>query len=253
MKEFNLLLIGMAVLGVIVFIALYFIKAGYGIFFDRKWGISVNNKLGWVLMEAPVFVLMGICWWFSARRGELVAVVIFGFFQLHYLHRAFVYPFLMRGKSRMPLGIMIMGIVFNVLNAAMQGGWIFYFAPESLYTTGWLTTPQFIAGTLLFFTGMWINIHSDHIIRNLRKPGDTAHYLPRGGMYNYVTSANYFGELVEWCGFAVLTWSWAGTVFAWWTFANLVPRAAAIYSHYQQMFGEEVKRRKLKRIIPFIY
>ena len=34
-------------------------------------------------------------------------------------------------------------------------------------------------------------------------------------------SANYFGELLEWTGFAVASWSWAGAVFAWWTFANL--------------------------------
>ena len=49
------------------------------------------------------------------------------------------------------------------------------------------------------------------------KPGDTRHYLPRGGMFRYVTSANYFGELTEWTGFAILTWSWAGAVFALFT------------------------------------
>lgn len=253
MTGFDWLLTGMAIMGAIVFVALYFIKAGYGMFFDRKWGLSVSNKLGWILMESPVFLLMGVLWWFSDRRCELAPVVIFGLFQLHYIHRAFIYPFLMRGKSRMPVGIMAMGVVFNILNAAMQGGWFFYYAPAGMYTAEWLLTPQFIFGTVVFFTGMGINMHSDHIIRNLRKPGDTAHYLPRGGMYDYVTSANYFGEIVEWCGFAILTWSWAGAVFAWWTFANLVPRAAAIYRCYQEMYGSEVKERGLKRIIPFIY
>ena len=33
-------------------------------------------------------------------------------------------------------------------------------------------------------------------------------------------SANYFGELLEWVGFAVASWSWAGAVFAWWTIAD---------------------------------
>ena len=98
---------------------------------------------------------------------------------------------------------------------------------------------------------MIVNIHSDYIIRHLRKPGDTGHYLPQGGFFRYVTSANYFGEIVEWCGFALLTWSWAGAVFAWWTAANLIPRADRIYNRYREMFGEQVGKRK--RIIPFIY
>ena len=151
----------------------------------------------------------------------------------------------------MPAGIMTMGIVFNLLNGYIQGMWIFYLAPENMYSVQWLTTPQFIIGTLMFFSGMWINWRSDYIVRHLRKPGDTNHYLPKGGMFNYVTSANYFGELVEWCGFAILTWSASGALFAWWTFANLVPRANTIWHKYKTMFGKEVGNRK--RIIPFIY
>ena len=117
----------------------------------------------------------------------------------------------------------------------------------------WLTTPQFIIGTMIFFLGMIINIHSDYVIRNLRKPGDTRHYLPKKGMFKYVTSANYFGEFVEWLGFAILTWSLSGAVFAIWTFANLAPRAAKIYDNYKKEFGDELDTKKVKRIIPFIY
>ena len=87
----------------------------------------------------------------------------------------------------------------------------------------------------------------------MRKPGDTAHYLPRGGMFRYVTSANYFGEIVEWTGFAILTWSASGAVFALWTFANLVPRADAIYKRYAELFGDELRKERRKRVIPFIY
>ena len=100
---------------------------------------------------------------------------------------------------------------------------------------------------------MAVNIHSDRIIRRLRKPGDRNHYLPQGGMFRYVTSANYFGEIVEWIGFAVLTWSAAGAGFAIWTFANLVPRADAIYKRYNELFGEQLRTQRRKRIIPYIY
>ena len=153
----------------------------------------------------------------------------------------------------MPLSVILMGVVFNTLNALMQGGWIFYVAPENMYEISWLTTPQFIIGTLIFFVGMIINIHSDNIIRHLRKPGDTKHYLPKKGMFKYVTSANYFGEFVEWLGFAILTWSLSGAVFAVWTFANLAPRAAKIYDNYKKEFGNELNTNKVKRILPFIY
>lgn len=250
-ETFRWFLIIMAGIALVVFIALYYVKAGYGIFFDKKWGIAINNKIGWLMMEAPVFLVMLGFWYFSDRRLEGVPLVFFLFFEIHYFQRSFIYPFLLKGRSKMPLGIMSMGIFFNLLNGTMQGEWIFYLSPADRYTLDWLTTPQFIIGSLLFFAGMIVNIHSDYIIRHLRKPGDTGHYLPQGGFFCYVTSANYFGEIVEWCGFALLTWSWAGAVFAWWTAANLIPRADRIYHRYREMFGEQVGKRK--RIIPFIY
>ena len=153
----------------------------------------------------------------------------------------------------MPVSIILMGVVFNTLNAFMQGGWIFYLSPADRYPASWLISIPFIAGTAVFFAGMFINIQSDGIIRNLRKPGDTAHYLPKDGMFRYVTSANYFGEFMEWTGFALLTWSWAGAVFALWTFANLAPRAARIYEMYSREFPDELDTSKTKRMIPFIY
>ena len=154
----------------------------------------------------------------------------------------------------MPVTIMIMGIVFNVLNGMMQAGGLFYFASEGMYSGGWtyLLKTHAWSGLLLFFAGMLIHLHSDHVIRHLRKPGDTNHYLPEKGLYRYVTSANYFGELVEWTGFAILTASPAAWVFVWWTFANLGPRANAIYGRYRKEFGDEAVGKR-KRIIPYIY
>lgn len=202
---FNIFLSVMALTAVVVFVALHFVEAGYGVMYTRRWGVTVNNRIGWVMMEAPVFVAMALLWWFSGRRTETAPVVMFLLFELHYFQRSFVFPFLIKGKGKMPLSIIVMGVVFNTLNALMQGGWIFYVSPEGRYPVSWLRSWQFIAGTAVFFAGMWINIQSDSIIRNLRRPGDTGHYIPRGGMFRYVSSANYFGEWVEWTGFAILT------------------------------------------------
>ena len=78
-------------------------------------------------------------------------------------------------------------------------------------------------------------------------------YIPMGGMFRYVSSANYFGEFMEWVGFAIASWSWAGVIFAWWTFANLGPRSASLYRRYEKEFGNEFTSLKRKKIIPFIY
>jgi len=253
LNQFNVFLIVMASVAVVVFVSLFFVDAGYGKFYDKKWGSAVNNKLGWVLMEAPVFIAMMVLWLCSDRRDDLVRLAFLFLFELHYIQRSFVFPFRLRGKSVMPLSIILMGVTFNVLNALMQGGWIFYLSPDEYYGREWLTTPKFIAGFMVFLIGMYINIQSDDIIRNLRKNGDTKHYLPKEGMFRYVTSANYFGELVEWIGFAILTWSWSGAVFALWTFANLAPRASRIYEKYKQEFGNQLNTKKTKRLIPFIW
>ena len=74
-----------------------------------------------------------------------------------------------------------------------------------------------------------------------------------GGMFKYVSSANYFGELVEWFGFAVLTWSPSGLVFFLFTFANLVPRSSALYDKYVEEFGDDFTKLHRKKCIPFIY
>ena len=245
-------LIVMALLAAVVYAALHFFEAGYGYLFDRRYGPPVPNRVGWMVMESPVFILMCVLWASSERMWQAGPLALFCLFQAHYLQRAFIFPLLIRGKGRMPLGIVVMGMVFNTLNALMQGGWIFYVSPADYYA-GWFAQPYIYIGGALFVAGMAVNLHSDHIIRHLRRPGDTRHYIPRGGMFRYVSSANYFGELLEWVGFAVASWSWAGTVFAWWTFANLAPRAASLRRRYEQEFGEEFSRLRRKRIIPFIY
>ena len=55
---YQFLLYAMSVAGAVVFVALYFVRAGYGMFRTSSWGISLPNKLAWMLMEAPAFVIM---------------------------------------------------------------------------------------------------------------------------------------------------------------------------------------------------
>ncbi len=251
-ETWQILLWGMSALALIVFVCLYFVTAGYGQFRTNQWGWSINNKTAWVLMEAPAFLAMLAVWIAAGCPTAVPQVVLFFLFMFHYFQRSFVFPFLMNGKSKMPVSIMLMGVVFNIINGVMQGGGLYWF-PQTEYAEGWQYMLRWnaVVGIAVFFIGMAINWHSDHVIRHLRKPGDTCHYLPGKGMYRYVTSGNYFGEILEWTGFAIFAASPAACVFVWWTAANLVPRANAIHRRYREEFGEAVGRRK--RVIPFIY
>ena len=100
---FQIFLWVMSAVALVVFIALYFVKAGYGMFRTASWGISINNKLAWVLMEAPVFIVMFGLWGKSGAGFAVPVYFFFLLFQLHYLQRAFIFPFLLKGKSRMPV------------------------------------------------------------------------------------------------------------------------------------------------------
>ena len=241
----------MAFMGLFVFVTLYFVDAGYGKFRSNKWGYSINNKLGWVLMECPA--LIPIAYTIVALTPSALAILFMSLYALHYVYRSFIFPALLKGNSKMPLAITAMGATFNFTNSTLLCASVVAFPKESYtdicsYAGNW----NFWLGIVLFFMGMYTHMKADHNIRNLRKPGDTNHYLPKGGLFDYVTSANYFGELLEWTGFAILLCNPAAWMFVWWTAANLVPRAHAINKKYRAEFGNE-QVGKRKRVIPFIY
>ena len=43
---YDLFLAGMTALAVVVFIALFFVRAGYGMLRDGKWGPKIDNRPG---------------------------------------------------------------------------------------------------------------------------------------------------------------------------------------------------------------
>lgn len=149
---FNMMLIIMAAVGLVVFISLYFVDAGYGKMISAKWGPAMPNKWGWMLMECPVFFIVLYLWWTAAPEVKYNApyLLFFLFFELHYFQRSFIFPFLLKGKSKMPIAIMAMSVIWNLINGYIQGYWLFHLAPANptysvLYSTDWLTSWQFIA------------------------------------------------------------------------------------------------------------
>ena len=151
----------MVVLAVVVFAALQYFKAGYGYLRTKGWGPMIDNKLGWVLMEIPVLIVTAIIYIYAQGWHRLTATILVSFLTVHYIQRSLIYPFMMRGKSKIPISVVLMGAVFNVINAYLISGWLFILAPEDRYTLSWLYSPQFIAGALIFIFGMVVNLHSE--------------------------------------------------------------------------------------------
>jgi len=234
-------------LAAVTFAALCFIVAPYGRHTRAGWGPAVSARVGWVVMEAPASVLFIVFYLLGDHRVGLVPLIFLGLWQLHYIQRAFVYPFLMRGRRRMPLSIVGMAIVFNVLNAWVNARWI---SQYGRYEASWLADPRFIIGAALFVGGYALNLQSDRILCRLRRPGTTGYSIPRGGGYRFVSNPNYLGEIVEWTGWAIATWSPAGLAFALYTIANLAPRAMANHRWYRDTFDDYPPERKA--LLPFV-
>ena len=64
------------------------------------------------------------------------------------------------------------------------------------------------------------------------------------GMFRVIRHPNYLGEIIEWIGWAIATWSLAGLAFAVWTAANLVPRARSHHQWYRESFADYPPDRK---------
>ncbi len=238
----------MFVLAVLTFVALGFVTAPYGRHARAGWGPSMTSRLGWVMMESPsVFVFAGI-FFLGPRRADLVSLVLLSLWQFHYVQRALVYPFTLPRDARpMPIFIVASGFVFNVLNSVVNAGWI---GTLCHYPPDWLRDPRFLVGVLLFVLGYAMNRRADAALRALRAPGETGYKVPRGGMYEWVSCPNYLGEIVEWAGWALATWSLSGLAFAVYTVANLAPRAVAHHRWYRNTFPDYPPARKA--LIPFL-
>ncbi|WP_223690194.1 DUF1295 domain-containing protein [Leifsonia poae] len=235
------------VLAVVTFVALCFIVAPYGRHGRGGWGPTVPARVGWVVMESPAVLLFAAFYLLGTHRFAVVPLVFLGLWLLHYVQRAFVYPFLMRGGGRMPSTVVGMALLFNALNAWNNARWISEFGT---YPIEWLTDPRFLIGLVVFLGGFVLNLASDRILRRLRGAGSTGYQIPHGGGFRYVSSPNYLGEIVEWAGWAIATWSPAGLAFALYTTANLAPRAMANHRWYRETFDDYPVSRKA--LIPFV-
>ncbi|MBN2198372.1 MAG: DUF1295 domain-containing protein [Candidatus Aminicenantes bacterium] len=229
--------------------AIFFVTVPYGRHSRPGWGPLLQGRWGWFLMESPslfVFLLFFILGPFNRSPAAVILCLLWS---AHYVQRSLVYPFLIRSRRRsVPLSIVGMAFAFTSLNGYLNARWLFRFSGG--LPSSWLGDARFIAGAVLFIVGFAVNIHSDALLRRLRAPGESSYKIPRGGLFRYVSCANYTGEIVEWFGWALAAWSLPALAFAVWTVANLAPRARSHHRWYRRTFPDYPQERKA--LIPFL-
>ncbi|MCC7072698.1 MAG: DUF1295 domain-containing protein [Deltaproteobacteria bacterium] len=224
--------------------------APYGRFRRPGWGRQVPAIPAWIGMELVSLLLFQALFFSGARHDDPARWVFWALFTAHYTHRALVYPLLSRmAGTTMPLSVMLMAVTFNTVNGGANGWGLFH--GDAVYGERWLSDPRFIIGVALFVGGMALNLHADAVLRALRKPGETGYRIPFGGAYRFISAPNYLGEILEWIGFAVATWSLPALGFAAWTIANLAPRARAHHRWYHATFPDYPPERRA--LIPFVW
>ncbi len=214
---------------------------------------SIDKKTGWVLMEIPVLLVVG--YFFLQNQAGInlssflsVSGVMVAFFIIHYFNRAVIYPQRIKvaGKT-MPVYTMLASMVFYIVNGYLIGH---YFGQLKEYPIEWLYDPRFLIGAALFLFGFFVNIHSDNILINLRDEDESGYKIPHGGFFKHVSCPNYMGECIEWIGFAIMTWSSIGLVYAAWVVLPLFVQARITHQWYVDQFGDSYPKDR-KAIIPF--
>jgi 3-oxo-5-alpha-steroid 4-dehydrogenase 1 len=237
------------IIGLLSFPFILKFDAPYGRHSSSKWGYSIDNKLAWIVMELPALLVCPLIFYLSTNEKSILTSFFIFLWLVHYFNRTIIYPNrILTKKKKMPLIIAMLAFIFNLVNGYING---YYFGFINFsYSLEWVYTPQFIIGSILFIVGFLINTSSDSILINLRKKNTNEYTIPRKGLFNYISCPNFFGEIIEWLGFAVMTWSIAGLAFFLWTFFNLFPRALSHHTWYKNTFSDYPKNRKA--VFPFI-
>lgn len=228
-------------LGVIAFFGSLYTAAPYGRHFRKGWGPSLPNRWGWIIMELPALLFVPILFYLSGT-DETVDLILVGLWVLHYGHRTLIFPFVLNTSGKvMPLSIVAMAIIFNCINGC--------FVSTVFYLDTPIELPFLIVGLSVFLTGMFFNMRSDYYLIGLRKASDD-YVLPTKRLFKYVSCPNHMSEILEWIGFALISVTAGPWLFAFWTAANLLPRALSHHKWYKEHFPDYPADRKA--IFPFL-
>ena len=231
------------IIALIIFPINLIYKAPYGKHSTKKWGKTIDNKTGWILMEFPALITCPLIYYIVVEEISLSIGFIF-IWITHYFNRTIIYPLKIKTKGKkIPVAIVASAFFFNVINGILNGYFIATIPFESISFT------CILIGFIIFIIGLYINISSDNTLIKLRT-NQKGYVIPKGGLFNYVSCPNFFGEIIEWLGFAIMTLNLGSISFLIWTICNLIPRSKAHHNWYKENFENYPSKRKA--VIPYL-
>ncbi|CAL8110250.1 unnamed protein product [Orchesella dallaii] len=237
--------------------------APYGRYASSSFGPTINPKIAWMIQECmaffcPIMIIIMTAGLQLENFANIVAIFLFTF---HYFHRSFIYPFAMSSESKpAPILVALSAATFCVYNGLLQGIHLanVHDVEDSFYV---------YLGTVVFMIGMAINITHDRMLIALRKKSSGGegeaksssseteakqrYKIPRGELFEYVSGANYLGEIIEWIALAFITRGYPQIIFALFSAVFLGIRALHHHRFYKNTFGSSYPQSR-KAIIPFI-
>eukprot|EP00889_Picochlorum_renovo_P006279 jgi/Picre1/33309/NNA_008633.t1 len=232
MSQADILACGMIVAAIITLpVLIYGPTAPYGRYSTTGWGVLIPNKIAWFTQELWSLAIPALWLAFFSTPDQLKRLqvpangLLMIMFMTHYIYRDVIYPFRLRGDKVSPGS-----------------------SPDGCYNR-----PEMDLWLLPLGVGMAVNLQSDNILIHCdaRVTRKVSIEYPKGACLNTVSAANYFGEILEWTGYAIASSSLPGIAFAVFTFANLAPRGWKHHAWYNDYF-KTYHRLKRKAVIPFL-
>ncbi len=203
-------------------------------------GIRINARVTWFVVELMALATFATAY-LADGNPHLVGNVVFLLWTAHFGHRAFVWTWrVLPRDSTVPVTMGVAAMLFTGVHGALIGTSM---VEPTRYGSEWLTDPRFVLGLAVVVGGAGLNVWSDYRLLALRRRDPGRPVMPAGRPFNVVACPNHLGEIIEWIGFAVLTWSLAGLALAVWAVANLVPRALWRRDWYRRTFADYPRRR----------
>ena len=204
-------------------------------------GPRIPSRQGWFWMELPALLTFPLIYVVSGNP-HWVGNLTLALWILHYSNRALIWPWLVqRRDDTIPSATVVAAILFNLANGSLWG-WFMAFAAE--YDASWAKDPRFVCGAAMVVAGGGLNVWADYRLRSLSRQSGDQPVLPREWPFTVVACPNLLGEIVEWIGFTVMTWSLPSLAFALWVVANLVPRALWRLDWYRAHFSDFPRSRR---------
>jgi len=246
---YDIILFPWLTFGLITFVMLLFITAPYGRFSKNSWGPMISSKNGWIIQESVSPIIFAYFFITGIDTPSIAMWIFFIIWVGHYTNRSFIYPIRQKKAADMPIIIMFSAVFFNIINGFINGYYLGNLSGNRYQEIEYLQQPNFIIGLIIFIIGLIINLKSDTILLRLKKE-NKGYQIPKSFLYKYISCPNYLGEILEWVGYAFMTFCMPGFIFACWTIFNLLPRALDHHKWYKNKFPDYPKNRKA--IIPFM-